>query len=304
MVGRPPRGYNQMQYPLPHNFQMSFGLSMEDETRNTVIIPLIRNSELMVGIENVEVNPRHANFAEETGASCFTGSIVPRLTVQIAAWIPQLIAFGGTPGTDTATAVRFKIFPIYMAFEDMYDADNEKDLVDVQSVLELEHEVTDKTGQPLLSGVDVFSNGASGAGSIPLNTVGYTEVGATHWGATTDAKVESVAFDELLYWDMIHFGTMSSMLKKATGNIRNVNVQRGRPYYFHSSNYSSPIVKRINPYTFCGIMIHVPQASVAAGVDETGQAAQQGELTPIEHIHFSARVRYDEWNPNFDQTVV
>lgn len=281
---------------------MSFGLSMEDVTRDSVYIPLIRNSELMAAPEAVEVNPRHANFAEETGASCFTGSIVPRLTFQLSAWIPQLIAFGGTPGTDTATHVNFKMLPIYMSFEDSYNADNEKDLVAVEDILELEHETTNKTGQPLLSGVDVFSNSATAAGSIPLNTVGYTEVGATHWGATVDAKVESVAFDEALFWDMKHFGTNSAMLNKVTGKMKSFSVSRDKPFFFSSSNFTHPNVKRINPYTFCGVLIHVPPA--APTIDETGQQAVSTELTPIEHIHFSSRVRYDEWNPNFDQTVV
>ncbi len=81
MVEHPPKGYSQMQYPLPHNFSYGMALHAENELKNSVILTMFRTSENAVGVDAIEVNPRNALFAEDTGPLIHVGSIVPLLTL-------------------------------------------------------------------------------------------------------------------------------------------------------------------------------------------------------------------------------
>lgn len=275
------------QYPLIHNFSSQFALGATSATKGATIIPLIRFSENATGAEAIEVNPRNGAFAEETGMTTCAGSIIPRLNFSMTAFIPEAAIATGV------RHINFKFMPIYTSFLSSLDAANDKDDVDVEAILELTHSSGSKYVTPIYA-AKLFAT----LGSVPLATVTDADEAITHWGLTTDATYEGVAFNEELLYDMLSYGTNKGMLSKSIGPIRTAQVRQDRPWHFSSKNFTYPAVKRQNPYTFCGVMVWVPQAGTS------GQSLIDAEITDIAHLQFNYRCRYEEWNPNFDQVAI
>ncbi len=285
---RVPAGYRQADYPLIHDFQYQFSLDVEDETKNSTIVKLIANSG-EAGAEAVEVNPSHAAFAEESGALCFTGSIIPKLSISITAKLDQA-AFD----IDSIEHMMFKWMPIYTSFLNSLDAINLGcPASDIKTILELQTGGKERVF-PLFGGVDLPAT----VYNHPLSNINVTET-FTNAGLTTDAKMESVAFDEQAFWDAKRYYTNKGKLNQITGSFKSVYLDYHRkPYTYFSNNFTNPTVKRMNPYTFCGILFHVPQA------DEIGQLCDDADVTTsVGHIDIGVRVNYEEWNVDFDQTA-
>ncbi len=285
----PPKGYAATDYPLPHNGGFSISLNGEDETLNSTIIPIFRMTEACINPEAIEVNPTNANFAEEGGFSVFRGSIVPKIMFHFDAWLTE-----GAIETDKIRHMKFKWMPIYTSFLSSLDAADEKTGTDIESQLELQHDTGNKDVYPLYVASEKLLGITS---SIKLNTLGYAEALAD-WGLTTTAVYESVAFSEIDFYDTMQYKTNAGMLKKVVGPMKSVTLTRDRPYTYYSDNFVNPTVKRANPYTFCGILFHLPQG------ESQGQNLASGDTTNIPHINISGGVRFDEWNTVFDQAHI
>ncbi len=280
---RPPRGYRNTEFPLPHNYGLTFSLQAEDETKNSTYITLFRATESAVDVENIEVNPAHASFALDAGTAIHMGSIVPKVNMTIRASMTKLAI-----ETDKMRAIRFTWMPVYIAFLDSLEAEDQKTGVQVEDILELTHDTTNKDVTPTFTTVNL------GLGLQPMSTVPYAEVFGDY-GLSVDTNLESVAFDEELLMDALQFNTNKGMLRKVIGPRHTVTLTRDRPYIYHSSNFTYPTVKRGNPYTYCGILFHVPQAGSA------GQVFEAADTTAIDHIRFGMHVQFNEWNPHFQQ---
>lgn len=286
----PPKGYFAEEYPLPHNFTVASGLFMENEAKNSTIIPILRASEACLTPESIVVNPRNSAFAEDTGATIHMGSIVPRISFKLMARMTKTAI-----ETDGVRSMIFSWFPIYISFLDTLEAEDDKTAVQIEDILELQHDTGNKDTYPLYSGTDVGLVGHT----VPMSTIADADEAFGDWGLTTNTIIESVAFDESLMFDALQYYTNKGMLQTTIGKRTVVHLTRDRAYRYFSNNFTYPKVKRGNKYTFCGIMIHVPQA------DSVDQLPTAGELTGgAQHLDIRCRVRYDEWNPNFDQTAV
>lgn len=284
MAKRPPAGYRMTEFPLPHAFGGQFTLEGEDETLNSTYINLIRASEEAVDVENVNVNPGHAGFGKDTGPMIHMGSIVPRMQFTLHAHITKVGIV-----TDALRSLRFTWMPVYIAFLDMLEAEDTKTGVQVEDVLELLHDTTNKDVTPLYSTINL-----TGAQVIPTSTIPFTEVFGTY-NLSANIVNESIAYDQNLLFDALQFNSNRGMLSKAIGKIHNVTLTRDRPYTFHSNNFTHPTVKRGNPYTYCGVLVHLHQG------DSGFQTFDADEVTAIEHLKVSWSCRYDEWNPHFQQ---
>jgi len=284
---RPPKGYRQTEYPLPHSFGQKFVLEAEDETKNSTYVTLFRATESAVDVENIEVNPRHASFAQDGGTAIHMGSIVPKVNLTIHASMTKLAI-----ETDKMRSIRFTWMPVYISFLNTLEAEDDKTGVQVEDILELVHDVTNKDTTPLFSTVNL-----SAIGSQPFSTVPYSEVFGD-FNLSVDSILESVAFDEELFFDALQFNTNKGMLSKVIGPRRSVTVTRDRPYTYHSNNFTYPAVKRGNPYTYCGILFHLPQAGSA------NQFFEAADTTAIPHLNFGVNVRFNEWNPFFQQAAI
>ncbi len=285
----PPRGYSQTQFPLPHDFNYKFALDAADTTKEATICTLFRASEGAINADTVLVNPAHATFAEDTGPMVYMGSIIPRVSVSFTAKINQV-----AHDIDKVQHLNFKWMPIYTAFLNTLDAENVgTPASDIETIIEMKHDTTNKRAGPLFTGTDLLN-----AACHPLSTIGETEVFGDY-DLTTNAIMEAVNFQEEEFWDAKSYYTNAGMLNKVTGSFRTVSLDFDRkPYTYGSSNFTKPMVKRGNPYMFCGILFYVPPAG------EFGQTAEAADITTsISHIQFYVKVRFDEWNSEFDQTA-
>ncbi len=295
----PPKNYRMAEFPLHHEFSGGFNLAAENAALDSTIITLARQRiDLGNGADIIEVNPKHSAFAEETGSSCHTESIIPRMSFGFNARIPMDARSNLYMGTVVADAIQEVIFnwmPIYTAFVEPLEAENVEDGLAVEAVLELNTVSSGKKVSPLYTGTDLL---AATTSDISPSTVNDTEVFGD-LGLSVDFKQEAVDFDPDIFFDAIKYGSTSSILKKITGHWNTVKLRYDRTYHFQSDNYMFPSVKRMNHFTFCGILFHVPQAG------SSRQLFNVLECTAtIPQVRIQYNVNYDEWNPNFDQTAV
>ncbi len=282
---RPPKGYQQRDFPLKHYVSYNFGLQAEDETKNSTICTLFRYTDLAVAPFNIDVHPNDANYAEDQGAIIHYDSIIPKVNLKIMATLTK-----GAIETDKVRSIILNWMPIYTAFVDSLDSEDEKTGNDIEGLIELQHDTTNKDVYPLFAGPKLTDGSAH-----PLSTVPLSEA-LGDVGLTTTAVLESVAFDKTAYFSAMRYYTNKGMLKKVTGRMKSILVTRDRPYIYTSSNFTQPMVKRGNPYTFCGILFHLPQGG---SVDQTFRA---GDTTAISHLNITMQANFSEWNNNFDQS--
>ncbi len=276
-----PKGYFKTEYPLPHNFNLAFSLSLENVAKAATYVPLILNDEALVNADTVNANPEHGSFAESDDAYCYKNSIIPRMMVHITAKmaLPAI-------ETDSMRSCVFNWMPVYVSFLNRLDAKDSKTGVAVEAILELEHETVGKSAYPLWSGTDITG------GNVGIHATPTTAL----MGLTGNANIENVVFDKNLFFDAMQYYTNAPMLKKVVGRMKRIFLNRDNMYTYHSDKFTNPIVKRINEYTFCGVLFSVPQSG---SIDQVNSA---GDTTAINHINFGVNVKYDEWNSEFDQT--
>ncbi len=279
---RPPRGYAQNEHPLPHNlsFQGTFGL--DGTAKVGTYFPLILNDEAMVNPDTVNANPEHGSFAEADHPYCYKNSIIPKMTLNLDFHMSKLAI-----ETDGTREITVNWMPVYTAFLNRLDAEDSKTAVSVEDILELEHETVGKSAYPLWSTTNLVGGSLQELGP---------NITTALMGLTTDATMESVAFNEGLFWDAMQYYTNGPMLRKVIGRLHKVQLKRDRPYHYYSNTFTNPTVKRILPYTFCGVLMWTIKAGTV------GQGLIASETTDIAHINLQGSCRYDEWNSSFDQT--
>ncbi len=171
----------------------------------------------------------------------------------------------------------------------MHKRIDEKTQDEVRDVWEMQMDDTDEIGYPIFNGTDLTILGA-----VNSNNLG-TEVK----GLTTDAKIEGVAFDMEKYYDALQYYQNYNSVKMVNpGGMRVAYPSRDRTYFTHSNNFTYPTVKRMNKYTFCGILIHV---DIAGGRYQVPMGA--GDTSAIDHLDVTLRWRFEEWNTGFDQII-
>ncbi len=285
----PPRGYNKMQHPLPHNFMYQGVFDILDAAKDATYISLFRGDETANPPDTIEVNPRHGSFAEDGGISVCMDSIIPKVSFTFRASLSQAML------TDNEFAkVIIKFMPVYMAFEDSYTAKNINmpAETEVEDILQLTHATVSKRGGPN------FASKLTTRGSHPASTITQTD-STTTLGLTTNLELESVAWNAPLFYDALQYYTNSGMLSKHIGQIHTFELSRDKSALYHSSNFTNPMVKRINPYTYCGVLLwcEIP------GVHSPGSTGDFN-ATDLDTVWFNAAVKFDEWNSEFDQTTI
>lgn len=286
---RPPRGYYNYQYPLPHNFEYRGQLTGEGSAQNATILTLFRASEACTDVENIEVNPRHANFAEETGPTIHMGSIIPKVTINM-----KLALSKEAEVTDNIRRMMVKWAPIYTAFLPSLDAEDDKTGNDIETLIELQHDTGNKDTYPLFNGTKVTSGN-----NHPLSTVTDADEAFADYGLSTSAVLEYITFDTDTFYDAMQYYTNGGMLRKVMGKWQTTTVTRENEYNYYSNNYTYPMVKRGNPYTFCGILLWVPPVAQAQQYNFIADTTAN-----LAHVNFGLTVRYDEWNPLFQQAQI
>lgn len=281
----PPRGYRSSEFPLPHDFSYDMKLTAEDEVQNTAMLTLIRATDLATNIDTVVVNPKHASFAEETGTSIAMDSIIPKIKFSLRINLTKAAI-----ETDKMRSAHLVWYPVYNAFKDMMDAIDLESGLTYGALAGVEDSGGSHDAQYIASGTNFTA-----ADVMPMNTVLFTEVFGDH-GLSVNTALESFALDQNNLFDAMKYGTIRGLLRKGIGKMHHVTVGIDKPYHYFSNNFTNPTVKRGNPFTFCGVVVHLFMGSTP------DQYFNTDDTTDIGHVNVGARVNYDEWNPHFDQT--
>ncbi len=271
-------------FPLPHDYTFSFGLDIDDVavTKHSTIIPYVMQDNAIVDYETIKTNPENEDFAVVAKPNCGAGSYVPRCTVSWKAFCPVI-------GSAELDILQFKYMPIHTAMLSRLDAFDKKTGNDIETILELTHETTDE--QAYMLGNDIKLYEGHGVNDLPSDVPGLD----------TTTQPEGCAFDMELYFDALHYYTNKEMLRTVTGRMLNYTTsaitKAGRPTDKIMKYYSSrmpSICKYMQPYTLYAGLFHAPAVSTQ------NQFMLAGDVTPIEHITFLGRVRFNEYNPDFN----
>ncbi len=275
----PPKGYFGQEYPAAHNVGYSGSLSMLSATLHTTMLPILTNDDNRnASAENV--NPKNSGFAEIGNTHCSPDSIVPNLNVFLSLSMTKLAI-----ETDKIRHIKVDYMPIYTAFENRLDAKDTDSNDTIKGILELtavsaSHEVHPN-----------YNGGKLDNGSTAPNS---------DLGLTTTQVMEGITWDKERFFDALQYYDNGNMLKQVTGRLKTVTITRDRPFNTGLIGRNMPIVKTMNPYTFCGLLINVPQQNLVS-FDQYGVADES--TSALEHIHFECHIRFDEWNKDFDQSA-
>ncbi len=290
-------------YPNVHQFETACTFKGNTTTvSQQTIMPILFNDDGRGDPDQLQVHPENTNFAVDATPNCFPDSTIGRMRIKIELksrdniWnnkmldgtvTPNVLATAETISGEAKHAMRFKLLPIYTAFSEDLDALDIKSTETIKSTLELQYETTTRQTYPLWNGVDM-KNGTSFTATMP-------GIGAT--------AIEAVAFSEDTYYNMLNYGTAKGLLKKiCPGGMKWYTLTPNRPYkdVFMSPKPRSNI-KRINPYTFCGVMVIFEEFNTDSQLnDQLFHLAVQD----IEYADCRMEVYFEEWNPYFDMRKV
>ncbi len=267
------------EFPLIHEFDFGFGLSLEDETKNSTIVPYQFQDNALVDYELIKTNPENADFATVAYPNVMAGSYVPWCLVN---WMMFL-----TPTDVEVSMAKVNTMKIHTSMLNRLDAFDKKTGNDVETIIELEHETTDEQTGPLWANVKLFES------------QGTYDYHANVPNLTGTQQPESVAFDKALYFQARQYYTNKEMLNKVTDRMKTWTltepiVPKGRSIITSTSKTIDPVNKFAQPYSFTGELFHVPQ------VGQKDQYHQASQTTAIEHVTVVGSVFFPEVNPDFN----
>ncbi len=271
-------------YPRIHNFDFGFGLSAEDTTKASTMVNYIMQNNAIVDYETIKTNPENADFAVVAYPDTCAGSYIPKIQVGYQMYIP--------PSDTEIVHLRVDTMGVHTSMLNRLDAFDKKTGQDIETILELEHEVTDEKAYPIYNGTKLFESGGT-YDMAPLS--GFASI-----GLTTNGQPEGIAFDKETFFDAMHYYTNKEMLKTVTNNMRTYIlseplVPHGRSMVSTVKTINTPsLCKFQHPYTYCGEIWSVPQ------VGSRTQYHLAGETTAIEHLMVKGFVRFYEFNPDFN----
>jgi hypothetical protein len=269
-------------FPRPHLGRVTYAHGLETGVANyATMIPIIMSDEGKGDPSAFNANPEHTSFAETSEPNCYPNSRVDSAFVEIIFTMTK-----GALETDKVHAIRCCFMPITSSFGDELDAKDEKSTETIASLLELQKESTDRQCYPLWNGVD-----------MPVPFTNSTDMMANIPGLTTDQKLEAVAFSVGTFYSALQYYTNGGKLKKCVGGLKWFTLTRQKPFYKVRIHLKGK-AKRMNPYTFFGVLTEVPP------VDDHLQVALSADTTNIQHVQVNFNYRYNEWNSAFDMEKV
>ncbi len=288
----PPRGLKSQENPLKHRFGYAFGLSAVTGTMNSAWITLVRNDKLctQANAKTILVNPHNTSADTETGPVCTPMSIVQNIRLTLM--------FSKGMSSNKEHPIKFSWTPFFAQFPEKYDASDDDTGVSVASVMQLTKDDANEDIVPLTTNKLPVVSGADD--DHPLSTVNLAEAFDTHYNMTTDDAMEDTPFNNDTFHTLLAVGSNKGALKACLGKTRHVTLRYQGPQTknFYIKKFVPRSIRRIMPFTFFGILIHVPIQT------EPDSFYQDVNLTASKaHIGVKAIVRYDEWNEQHDNTM-
>ncbi len=270
------------QNPLPHDFTFGFGLSMDGTmaAKQSTIVPKFFQDNAIVDYETIKTNPENADFAVSARPNCAAGSYIPKCMMTWKAYIRST-------EVDMAS---FKTMNINTSMLNRLDAFDKKTGNDIETILELQHETTDEQAGALYNTTKLFEGHS-------VNDL-HTDVPFL----ATNGQLEGVVFDQELYFDALHYYTNKEMLRMVTERMKRfrINAVFSDPVPMKDKMVSDldrfvpSHCKYQHPYTYCGKLFHLPL------VGTHDQPTVDSSTSATEHVTFLGRVRFNEYNPDFN----
>ncbi len=109
--------------------------------------------------------------------------------------------------------------------------------------------------------------------------------------------IEGVAWSSGAYYDALAYQTNGPKLLKCQGGLKYITLTKNRPVY-KTRIFIRPKSKRMVPYSFFGCHIGIIKSDAAQSYTAIG------DTTDITHVYVNCRIRYLEWNSEFDMARV
>jgi len=269
------------KFPLPHDFSFGFGLGNKSiTTKQSSMVPYVMQDNAIVDYETIKVNPENEDFAVVQKPNCAAGSYIPRANVFFS-------VFSTNAEVDV---MKLKYMNIHTSMLNRLDAFDKKTGNDIETILELQHETTDEQCYPLWNGTKVYEG--HHVNDLPPEVPGLT----------TTQQSEGVNFDMEMFFDALQYYTNKEMLRQVTDRMQTIHiygdlsadVNRKQTVYNHKQNVVPSMCKFMHPYTLCAGLFHLPMTST---LDQYQKAAG---ITEIEQLTVMGRVRFNEFNPDFN----
>lgn len=276
----------QEWFPRPHDIRYGYSHGLEHTTnqdlKQAVINPIAFSDNGLGAPSAYNANPKHASFTEVNMPNCFPESRLNVITTQLIFSLTK-----AAYETDKLIAVRCAYMPIYTSFDDIIAKDRVSTL-DIGTILELQRESTDFQCYPLFNGLDVLGRNGLAVPTLHANVPGLT----------TDQKLEYVTFNHEDYYDHLQYSPISKKLMNCQGGIKWFTLTRNKPVA-KINIFTRPKIKRMNDYSFHGVMTLVPPVSndyqLCGAADTTIDSP---------HVGVSFHSRFNEWHQDFDMKRV
>ncbi len=296
---RPPKGFENEKFPLRHRLINSFGLSIGSDAKNTALIPLVMHStDMAVDANTIQVNPHNTAFEQDTGPLCRNMSIIDRMKISLRFQMTSVCenlreTAAGVFTGDSINSFKFLWRPIFNVYPEKLDAADDDTSTTVAAILGLTKDATFEDIVPITTN-KLPSNGPSEL-ALAVSTVNDVQVFGD-FNMTTNTAVEDHVFDEDLLQEALRRYTNKGALRSCLGRTRHVTLTRQRPFAnFFIDKFVPRAIRRIQPYAFFGIQIHVPfEADVEQHFFETSPS-------DLAHLGVSMICNYHEWNFEHDQ---
>ncbi len=265
-------------FPQPHTREISFMFELDDTTLDSTIVPILAYDEGLGTPSARETHPEHTSFAVVNEPNCFVNSRVDNIYAELR------FALTSKALDENLPSVRVSFMPIHMAFKEAYTAIDELSSTEVQDVLELQTEDTDRQGGPLyVAAKDMptaFSNSSLVGTNVPF--------------LDTTQSLEAVAFSDSNYYNSLQFRTIEGKLKQVQSGLKWLTLTKNRPFAKIRIHMKSN-VKRLNPFTFFGVLVNVPIFG------KFQQPLDTNDITvATDYVRCDFGYRYNEWNPDFN----
>ncbi len=283
---RPPKGYDSNDKPLPHEFDYKFGLSINSGSVDATTLTFLRTSKISVDPSTIEVHRKNSSFAVDAGPLVCYDSIIPQIEI-----VKSFQYDYGAIQTNKIPAVLLRTMKFYGHHKDTWDAIDPLSSSTPQTVFNV---TKDDTNEDVIPTFD--ANNLIDGGDHPLSTVTGAEVFGDY-GLTADATMEHVARVIPMLDDAEQYKIIANKLK---------TMHDGRKTMILSPTRSS---RRIYERRF------VPKQAQFADEDmyygehvDLPAKSEQGQITndniattAITHVWCDYKIRFNEWNKDFDQ---
>ncbi len=290
---RPPPGFLTERYPLRHRMVYSTGFNALTSTMNSSMFTFVKNYKSVNNPDTINVNPHHASFKVETGAICAPMSIIDRIKI--------IMHFTMTEDAiaDGIKSIVIKYMPIFTVFGEKLDSVDSETTTTAKALLELTKDTVEEDITPLFTNVNMPPSAGASNFVYPASTTNFTEVFGT-MDLETDKQAESIAWDNKTFFDGLKYYTNKGAIQSMVGKQRTVRLNDTRPTKSIFINKFVPrAVRRIQPYSFFGMLIHMPLDS------EFEQPYYSGLLTTNKaYVGVKAIIQYDEWNSDHLQEMM